>query len=61
MARYFQKVRELAHDFEHFKLMQINQSLNQHADALSKLAATKDMLGRLIHMEVIQRPSMGEK
>jgi len=54
-------VRELTHDFEHSDLIQINWSLNQHADALSKLVAAKDTLGRLIHMEVLQKPSLGEK
>ena len=28
LAHYLQKVKELAHKFEHFKLIQINRSLN---------------------------------
>ena len=54
LARYLQKVKELAHRFEHFELIQINRSLNQHVDALSKLASARDTLGRLIHMELLQ-------
>ncbi|XP_052189925.1 uncharacterized protein LOC127799739 [Diospyros lotus] len=61
LARYLQKVKEIAHRFEHFELIQINRSLNQHADALSKLASARDTPGRLIHMEVLQQPSVGEE
>ncbi|XP_052206772.1 uncharacterized protein LOC127811099 [Diospyros lotus] len=58
LARYLQKVKELAPRFERFELIQINRSLNHHADALSKLASARDTSGRLIHMEVLQRPSV---
>ncbi|XP_052189984.1 uncharacterized protein LOC127799805 [Diospyros lotus] len=58
LARYLQKVKELAPRFERFELIQINRSLNQHADALSKLASARDTSGQLIHMEVLQRPSV---
>ena len=54
-------MRELAHRFERFELIQINRSLNQHADALSKLAFARDIPGRLIHMEVLQRPNIDEQ
>ena len=57
---YLQKVKELAHRFECFELIQINRSLNQHANALSKLAFARDTPGRLIHMEVLQRPIVDE-
>ena len=36
---YLQRVKELAYRFERFELIQIYRSLNQHADALSKLAS----------------------
>ncbi|XP_052209212.1 uncharacterized protein LOC127812729 [Diospyros lotus] len=58
LARYLQKVKELAPTFECFELIQINRSLNHHADALSKLASAQDTSRRLIHMEVLQRPSV---
>ncbi|XP_052208820.1 uncharacterized protein LOC127812465 [Diospyros lotus] len=51
LARYLQKVKELAPRFERFELIQINRSLNQHVDALSKVASAQDTSGRLIHME----------
>ena len=53
LSHCLQKVRELAHKFKRFELIQINRSLNQHADALSKLASTCDTPRRLIHIKVL--------
>ena len=41
LTRYLQRVKELAHRFERFEFIQINRSLNQHVDALSKLASAQ--------------------
>ncbi|XP_052206820.1 uncharacterized protein LOC127811152 [Diospyros lotus] len=60
MGQYLQKVRTLVQLFESFQLMQINRSLNGHADALSKLASTKETTGRTVYVEVLQRPSIDE-
>ncbi|XP_052171652.1 uncharacterized protein LOC127787632 [Diospyros lotus] len=61
LVHYLQKVEELAHRFERFELIQINRSLNQHANALSKLASARDTPGRSIHIEVLSRPSVDER
>ena len=53
-------MQDLAHGFHSFDLVQINRTLNQHVNALSKLAAAKDTLGRTIHMELLERPSVEE-
>ncbi|XP_052185187.1 uncharacterized protein LOC127796825 [Diospyros lotus] len=58
MGQYLQKVRALAQLFESFWLVQINRSLNGHADALSKLASTKETTGRTVYVEVLQQPSI---
>ena len=50
LTRYLQRVKELAHRFERFDFIQINRSLNQHADTFLKLASARDTPGRLIHM-----------
>ncbi|XP_052185282.1 uncharacterized protein LOC127796919 [Diospyros lotus] len=60
MGQYLQKVRALAQLFESFRLVQINRSLNGHADALSKLASTKETTGRTVYVEVLQQPSIEE-
>ncbi|XP_052181973.1 uncharacterized protein LOC127794767 [Diospyros lotus] len=60
MGQYLQKVRALAQFFESFQLVQINRPLNGYADALSKLASTKETIGRTVYVEVLQRPSIEE-
>ncbi|XP_052190043.1 uncharacterized protein LOC127799867 [Diospyros lotus] len=60
MGQYLQKVKALAQLFESFRLVQINRSLNGHADALSKLASTKETTGRTVYVEVLQQPSIEE-
>lgn len=60
MGRYLQKVKTLAQLFKSFQLVQINRSLNGHADALSKLASTKETTGRTVYVEVLQQPSIEE-
>jgi len=60
MGQYLQKVKTLTQLFESFQLVQINRSLNGHADALSKLASTKETIGRAVYVEILQRPSIEE-
>ena len=61
MAQYLRKVQVLAKMFESFQLIQINRSLNNHADALSKLASSREAKARMVKVEVLERPSIEEK
>ncbi|XP_052197357.1 uncharacterized protein LOC127804524 [Diospyros lotus] len=61
MAQYLHKVKDLAQTFQSFQLTQINRSLNGHADALSKLASTREITGRAVFVEMLHHPSIEEK
>ena len=61
LAQYLRKVQVLAKMFESFQLIQINRSLNNHADALSKLASSREAKARMVKVEVLERPSIEEK
>ena len=41
-------------------MVQINKSLNSHADALSKLASTKETIEKIVFVEVFQRLNIEE-
>ncbi|XP_052204008.1 uncharacterized protein LOC127809283 [Diospyros lotus] len=61
MAQYLRKVKDLAHMFQSFQLMQINRSLNGHADVLTKLASTKETAGRTVFVELLHQSSIEKK
>ncbi|XP_052206746.1 uncharacterized protein LOC127811074 [Diospyros lotus] len=61
MAQYLHKVKDLAQTFQSFQLTQINISLNGHADALSKLASTREITGGAVFVEMLHQPSIEEK
>ena len=61
MAQYLQKVRGLAGNFSAFHLVQINRSANNHADALSKLASSRDSSARTVKVEILSRPTIEEE
>ena len=60
MAQYLKKVQMLAKTFESFQLIQINRSLNNHVDALSRLVSSKEAKARMVKVEVLERPSIEE-
>lgn len=58
MATYLKLVMELISTIEKFESVQILHSKNSHADALSKLASSKDSeLFTVVPIEHLQRPS----
>lgn len=61
MAQYLRKVKDLAQTFQSFQLTQINRLLNGYANALSKLAFTKETARRAVFVEVLHQPSIEEK
>ena len=61
MVQYLQKVRGLAGRFSAFELVQINRSANNHADALSKLASSRDSSARTVKVEILSRPTIEEE
>ena len=60
MVQYLQRVRCLARRFLAFELVQINRSANNHADALSKLASSRDSSARTVRVEILSRPTIEE-
>ncbi|XP_052177528.1 uncharacterized protein LOC127791585 [Diospyros lotus] len=61
MAQCLRKVKDLAQTFQSFQLTQINRSLNGHADALSKLASTREAIRKAVFVEMLHQPSIEEK
>ena len=62
MALYLQKVHELLGAFQKYEVKQIPRAQNAHADALARLATTRDadFLGA-IPVEFLPTPSKEEK
>ena len=61
MVAYLTKAKDLLSHFEVYELMQIPRMENGYADALSKLASSKDSdLMRAIPVEKLNRPSIDE-
>jgi ribonuclease HI len=59
MAAYLKLVMSYVPSFERFELMQIPRSYNSHADALAKLASSKDSeLLNVVPIEHLLRPSI---
>ena len=59
MAAYLQKAKDLLKSFSSYTIHQVPRSQNAQADALARLASTKDAeLLEVIHVEFLSRPSI---
>ena len=59
MAAYLQKVKDLLSTFSSFKIRQVPREQNTQADALARLASTKDAeLLEAIPVEFLSKPSI---
>ncbi|KAL2542193.1 Ribonuclease H [Abeliophyllum distichum] len=59
MASYLKLVRDLISYFEKFELIQVPRAENANADALSKLASSKDLeLIKFVPVEHLAKPSI---
>ena len=59
MASYLGKAQEMLHNFRSFTIWQVPREQNSNADALAKLATTKDAeLINVVPIDYLESPSI---
>ncbi|XP_077242702.1 uncharacterized protein LOC143883239 [Tasmannia lanceolata] len=58
MIKYIEKVRKEISTFEEFQIMQVPQTLNTRADALSKMASSRMFEPGKIYTEILPQPNI---